>query len=131
MPVIRLNEHLYDRLALHATGFSTPAEVIERLLDTVEGVQPKALSDSRTSTLTEIKPELYFFPDEKQFRKSLVEGTTANVVLHFTDGSTEDHEWNASRFSETSNLRGNIWSGFLRGWKSKNIRSADFHMGQL
>ena len=48
-PVIRISDELYDRLAKHAEGFDTPANVIERLLDDAEGVQrstsPKSQRD--------------------------------------------------------------------------------------
>ena len=39
MPVIRISEALHNRLAKHAQGFDSPARVIERLLDQVEGIE--------------------------------------------------------------------------------------------
>lgn len=37
-PVIRISDELYTRLEQHAEGFDTPANVIERLLDTHEEI---------------------------------------------------------------------------------------------
>ena len=124
-PVIRISESLYQRLSAHAQGFDTPANVIERLLDQVEGVSPGS-DDHRQSCLQ--RPELHFFPSEDRFRKGLIDGRTGQVVLHYADGSREDKPWQASRFTERSNLRANIWSGLLRGWEEKQIVSAEFHM---
>ena len=38
-PVIRVSDELYDRLAEHAEGFDSPSNVIEKLLDEIEGVE--------------------------------------------------------------------------------------------
>lgn len=46
-PVIRISESLYQRLSAHAEGFDTPANVIERLLDQVEGVSPAPMIIAR------------------------------------------------------------------------------------
>ena len=50
----------------------------------------------------------------------------ATVTLHYFDGDTSDGTWPPSRFTEQSNLRANIWSGYLRGWKDKGIVKAEF-----
>lgn len=39
-PVIRMPESVYNRLTRHSRGIEEPAEVIERLLDHYEGVDP-------------------------------------------------------------------------------------------
>jgi hypothetical protein len=38
-PVIRVSDDLYDRLGEHAKGFDSPASVIEKLLDQIEGIE--------------------------------------------------------------------------------------------
>src|SRR5690606_16745915 len=124
-PVIRISDSLYQRLSAHAEGFDTPANVIERLLDQVEGVPPGS-GDNSQSDLP--RPKLHFFPSEDRFRTGLIAGKTGQVVLHYADGSKTEKPWQASRFTERSNLRANIWSGLLRGWEEKQIVSAEFHM---
>jgi len=40
--VIKVPQDLYDRLACHANGFDTPVDVIEKLINYYEGVEPEA-----------------------------------------------------------------------------------------
>ncbi|MBH0068980.1 MULTISPECIES: hypothetical protein [Pseudoalteromonas] len=111
---IEISSTTYSRLEKIAEGFDTPEAVIVRLLDNAEGK-------------VEIKPELKFYPtDENSFKAQLIENKEAEVVLYKVDGTREITRWKANRLSETSNLRGNLWSGFLRGWKTKGIKSAEF-----
>ena len=111
---IEISSTTYSRLEKIAEGFDSPEAVIIRLLDSAEGK-------------VDIKPELMFYPtDENLFKAQLIENKEAEVVLYKVDGSREITRWKANRLSETSNLRGNLWSGILRGWKSKGIKSAEF-----
>lgn len=127
MPVLRISDALFKRLEAHAQGFDTPANVIERLLNSFEGIEV-----SKTESIAEPqplpKPVLHFHPSESDFKKGIVEGSVARVTLFFADGKTEEKFWQPSRFQETSNLRANIWSGFLRDWKAKRINKAEFHI---
>ena len=43
-PVIRLSSDVYKRLECHASGFDTPANVIEKLLNNYEGISPESVS---------------------------------------------------------------------------------------
>lgn len=43
--VIRLSQDVYERLAKHNSGFETPSEVISKLLDAYENVQPEEPAD--------------------------------------------------------------------------------------
>jgi len=111
---IEITSTTYSRLESIAEGFDSPEAVIIRLLDGAEGK-------------VDIKPTLMFYPtDENLFKAQLIENKEAEVVLYKVDGSREITRWKANRLSETSNLRGNLWSGFLRGWKNKGIKSAEF-----
>lgn len=115
-PVIRISDELYARLESHAVGFDTPAALIERLLDKCDGIETAKPAPSST------KPALLFSPpDEALFKQQLLNKKQASVVLHKANGTVENRTWNATRLSAKSNLRGNLWSGLLRGWKKKGI----------
>ena len=119
-PVIRISDELYARLESKAVGFDTPSALIERLLDQCDGIKPTPKSDSQT------RPELIFQPsDEQRFKKLLINIGQANVVLHKQNGTVERRTWNANRLTDSSNLRGNLWSGLLRGWKKKGITKVE------
>lgn len=111
---IDIKESTFKRLEGFAIGFDSPDAAINRLLDKVENKANK-------------KPVLKLFPnDEEYFLKSLVRDRGAEVVLYYSDGSRKITHWNAKKITEKSNLRGNLWSGFLRGWEGKGIVSAEF-----
>jgi len=115
-PVIRISDELYARLESNAVGFDTPSALIERLLDRCDGINQAELTESMN------RPELIFKPsDEDKFKKYLINKGQAKVVLYKQNGTVERRNWNARRLSESSNLRGNLWSGLLRGWKKKGI----------
>ena len=79
------------------------------------------------------KVEIEFIPvDEHRFRSSLIQRKKAYVVIYKSDGTIEPvKEWNASRFTQNSNLRSNISSGRLRNWKQKGIVKAVFSIDPL
>jgi hypothetical protein len=72
--------------------------------------------------------KLEFLPaDENTFRSGLIQQKRAYVVIYKADGTIEPiKEWNAGRFTESSSLRGNIHSGYLRNWKHRGIVKAVF-----
>lgn len=110
---IEVSNETYSRLEKIAVGFDTPEAVIKRLLDQVEG-KP------------DTKPTLSFFPEnETDFKHALIKSKEAEVVLYKVDGTREINRWNANRLTESSNLRGNLWSGPLRNWKEKGIQKAE------
>ncbi|EPM4947192.1 TPA: hypothetical protein NJ372_003533 [Vibrio parahaemolyticus] len=106
---IELSQETYLRLGKHVIGFETPDNVICRLLDFYE-----------SRTVTE-KPELVFIPSEDEFRQCLINQKQAWKVFQYADGRVSTEEWSAQQFGEHSNLKSNIWSGALRGWKNKGI----------
>lgn len=123
MPVIRVTDELYRRLEAKAQGFDTPSSVIERLLDAAEGYT----TSKPSTTLSEAsRPSLEFYPDETTFKAHLASQKPGKVVLHYANGREEERTWHAQRFTENSNLRGNIWSGYLRGWREEGIVKAEF-----
>ncbi len=111
---VDIKESTFKRLEGFAIGFDTPDTAINRLLDQVENKANK-------------KPVLKFFPnDEEYFLKLLVQDKSAEVVLYHSNGRRKIIQWNAKKITDKSNLRGNLWSGFLRGWEGKGIVSAEF-----
>lgn len=124
MAVVRLSAELYRRLEKHAEGFDTPANVIEKILNEYEGV-----TDSTPEYVPpDSKPLLVFIPDEETFRTRLLERKVATRTLYHRDGTVEEKLWKANSFSPSSNLRGNIWSGPLRGWEVQGIIKAEFRV---
>lgn len=114
MKQIEISASTFDRLAQHASGFETPENVIIRLLDIAEAEPGK-------------KPVLTFDPaDEEVFKRQLLQTRRANVHLRMADGSVEQGTWNVRALNENSNLRANLWSGYLRGWQEKKIVAATF-----
>jgi hypothetical protein len=125
MPVIRISDTLYKRLEDLAKGFDTPTGVIERLLDQSEGHHSTKSNSAMMPTTR--KPELVFIPgDEEEFKALLIKKQMAHVLLSKSDGSAQSLVWKAGRFGKTANLRGNIFSGYLRNWKEKGIVKAEF-----
>ena len=124
---IAVDELTFGRLEKHAQGFDTPANVIARLLDyyeTNEGIEYDKEELRIPDTPTSL--EVIFHPkDERVFKTKLIESKKAWILLYKTDGTVTLHEWNAKMFSEMSNLRGNLQSGYLRSWKSRKIFKAE------
>lgn len=106
---IEISDSTYNRLEKLAEGFDTPDTVISRLLDSVEGT-------------VESKPEIVLCPsDEEHFKRLLLRDQLAEVAIYKSDMSREVSQWVAKRFTESSNLKANLWSGYLRDWKKKGI----------
>ncbi len=135
---IEISSNTYERLGKLAQTFETPQDVITRLLDSCEKVGSKIENNRIVNEATSIlrnepqnvrrynKLDINFFPpDLDQFKTLLLERNLAWVLLHMVDGSKKLHQWNTSRFSETSDVLGNLRSGYLRDWRDKGIISAD------
>lgn len=134
--VIRISNDLYKRLEEHATGFDTPANVIERILNFYEGGDESNrgdLNDQPSSERIEPAKELdiqYYSASEDEFKHELLSSKLAYIKLHYTNGQTEVKEWNASRFSQKSRVDGNLRSGYLRGWKERGIYKAELSVNR-
>ncbi|MEZ9407431.1 hypothetical protein [Vibrio sp. 10N.286.48.F5] len=106
---IDISQKTYERLSELAKGFDTPDTVINRLLDSV-------------SKTPERKPGITFNPNnESAFKAALLDTRLAEVCITYSDKPSLFLVWNADKFKESSNLKANLWSGFLRGWKEKGI----------
>ncbi len=106
---IEISQKTYERLSELAKGFDTPDAVINRLLDSVTKVPER-------------KPTITFDPsNELDFKAALLDTRLAEVCISYTDKPTQFLVWNAEKFKDSSNLKANLWSGFLRGWKEKGI----------
>lgn len=66
MPVIRISDSVYKRLQKYATPFEdSPGDVVERLLDRIEGKQTRSGMRSNSQS-GEIDPSLGFDPEAEQ-----------------------------------------------------------------
>ena len=129
--VIRISDDLYKRLETHASGFDTPSNVIETILNAYEGVSPIP-SISHTQ---EIKPSnsldiVYLERSEEEFKQQLLANKKAYIKLFYTNGTSEIKEWKVHRFSAEPGVNGNLRSGYLRGWKEKGIFKAELSINR-
>ena len=81
-----------------------------------------------TSSSDSNRPLLLLLPDEDTFKKNLLIYKKVHWTISYYDGNEDNGIWNANNFKESSNVRSNIWSGYLRGWKSKRILKAIFEV---
>jgi hypothetical protein len=128
--VIRIPDDLYKRLEKYASGFDTPARVIESILDEFEGVKSNPITDQSTSDNFEIEPSsnleiIYYADSEEDFKQQLLDTKEAFLKIYYTNNTSEVKEWNASRFSSSSSVDSNLRSGYLRGWKERGIFKAE------
>jgi hypothetical protein len=82
---IKVPSTLYARLAKHARGFDTPANVIEMLLNAYEGVSPDLTQDvpNETAISPTRKYEKYIFEGQEYGKGRLVLAViTAHVRAH-------------------------------------------------
>ncbi|MEA1933683.1 MAG: hypothetical protein U9N60_04535 [Thermodesulfobacteriota bacterium] len=125
--VIRIPANLYQRLSLHAKGFETPANVVEKILNFYEeqkGVESTINFVSKNNLPASL--EIIYYPsDVDNFKHALLQTKKAYILLHKVDGTTEFKEWNASNIGINSDVNGNLRSGYLRGWKNKGILKAE------
>lgn len=82
--VIRISKQVYERLASHAAGFETPARVIEKLLDQVEGVETKHDSTASNRDFTK-----YVFQGSEYGKGRLVLAVVKAYVNHRPDTSCD------------------------------------------
>lgn len=120
---------LYKKLEKLAKGFDTPARVIERLLafyeENANSSSPEIQPIQKNQQLN-LQVEIKFFPpDEEDFKQRFLTQKFAWVLIHKTDGSVIEKMWRIHGFSSGSSLRGNLLSGYLRGWKEKGIFKAE------
>ena len=126
--VIRISDELYKRLEGLASGFDTPSNVIEMVLNAYEGVSfSKSSSNEINSNITaSTKLEIVYFPStEEAFKEEFLVSKKAYIKFFYTSGETELKEWNSADFKDTSKVAGNLRSGYLRGWKEKGIVKAE------
>jgi hypothetical protein len=133
--VIRISDDLYKRLESHASGFDTPSNVIETILDAYEGVSPKPNTSIYAARISETQPAngldiVYFADSEEDFKQQLLTNKKAYIKLSYTNGESEIKEWAASRFSDSSRVDGNLRSGYLRGWKERGIFKAELSINR-
>ncbi|RKZ79971.1 MAG: hypothetical protein DRQ35_03200 [Gammaproteobacteria bacterium] len=128
--VIRISDSLYKRLEVHASGFDTPSNVIETILNAYEAMNPDIKPHIDTRNLAEMEPATnleisYCGISEEEFKQQLLENKKAYIKLYYTSDTTKIKEWKAFRFSSSSSVDGNLRSGYLRGWRDRGIFRAE------
>ncbi len=88
-PVIRVSDDLYNRLAKHAEGFDSPSNVVEKLLDIVEGVERPA-SSQRQSALAGRDMTRYSFNGQSYGKGRLVLAVISEFVRQRRGISSSD-----------------------------------------
>ena len=130
-PVIRLSDEIYTRLEKHASGFSSPSSVVEKLLNHYENKPPieHVISNDKNNVTTTmpIRLEICYFPEnsEKKFKEQLLKVRVAHIKMYYIDGTTKINEWLASRMKDSSSVDVNLRSGYFREWKKKGIYKAE------
>ena len=124
--VIRISDELYHRLEAHASGFDTPSNVVERILNAYDGLAPDLDIKECVSLGQDILPSdsleiVYTASTEEEFKQKLIESKKAFIKLYYTNDTSEIKQWNAARFNESSSVDGNLRAGYLRSWKKKGI----------
>ena len=128
--VIRISDELYKRLEAYASGFDSPSNVIETILNAYEEQNPdfqpniNALNHSEVEAATSLEIS-YCGISEDDFKQQLLENKKAYIKLYYTNNTTEIKEWKAFRFSSSSSVDGNLRSGYLRGWRKRGIFRAE------
>ena len=127
---ITISTNLYKRLEAYAVGFDTPQDVMTRILDyyesnsgqAVNNVLPKPIVDTPARSL---QLEISMIPNnESEFKKLMLERKLAWVKIFKLDGTEDIKLWKVQAFTSDSDLKGNLRSGYLRGWKEKGIYKA-------
>jgi len=128
---ITISTELYKRLEAHATGFDTPTNVIEKILEFYENNYDSAPKTTETKISVAISPprsiqlDVVFHPSsEIEFKQLLLSNKVAWIKIYKVDGSVETKMWKAQSFTQQSDVMGNLRSGYLRGWREKGICKA-------
>lgn len=128
---IDVSDEIYGRLESHARGFDTPENVIERMLNFYDqnndpDIPVASFNPSRPITKLNEQLDLIFSPvDELKFKELLLKIKTAQIHIYKTDGSKVIKTWRVKNFTESSSLKGNLLSGYLRGWRERGIYKAE------
>lgn len=137
---IEIDENLIVRLSVyrHENGLSSWADTIAHLLDWAEN---RAQSNgaaiathpnvAETATYMPGRLEIVYrggegnVVSESEFKRQLIQHQKALVRLHYTNGESADRYWRASNITEDSSIRGNLSSGYLRGYRNEGICKAE------
>jgi hypothetical protein len=78
------------------------------------------------------KLQIEFVPsDEELFKQELIKTKEAGRTWYYSNGKTKTDYWHADKFTENSNLRGNIMSNnTIRQWKTLGIVKIKFEIVQ-
>lgn len=124
MPIIRISDNLHKRLENHAIGFDTPANVIEKLLNQIEGVE--VLEETKPDKSRALLPITLVPKDTATFKDALLKSKKAIMYINYKNGDTEEKKWAASRFGENSDVIRNLRSRAEfrnEAWQKRGIKN--------
>lgn len=139
---LKLDEGVCSRLAFYAAkhGLGSWAEAIEDMLAKCEGTPaapaPVAVAPKPATVRPYLRsPDVIYYSDgepvsERDCQMAIVAAGWATVHIHYADGRKEEKQWRATNLREDSYLRGNLNSGYLRGWRDKGIVKAEIFAGE-
>ncbi|KAA0257298.1 hypothetical protein FHQ18_09620 [Deferribacter autotrophicus] len=120
--IIKLTSETYERLANLAKPFETEEALINRLIDFYIQQNNKSKVIRGYNEKDKVKkPLLIFHPDEFTFFKDILSKKIAYGIIYYKNGDKEYITWKAHKLKPTSNLRANLYSGYLRNWRKKGI----------
>ncbi|MEZ9702413.1 hypothetical protein AB4455_21655 [Vibrio sp. 10N.261.46.E12] len=107
MKKIEISDENYLALCSLSRSNEAPNEVLTRLLQ---------ISNKPTISFGDLNVD--------GFKDALLRTKVAQVCIEYHDRKDRDiRTWKATNIKETSNIKGNIQSNYLRSWKSEGISS--------
>ena len=104
--------------------FFSKIDIPEEIRNICSGIKPKPPRDIEGNNNCEIE----LLPNETKFREKLLEFHKAKWTILYSNGKSKKGIWDAKNISKTSNIKGNIRSGYLRNWKENGIVKAIFEV---
>ena len=111
----QLQNILDNKVPIHT---NKPSAIDEKILVSTKHNKSEYFYNRKTAT-----PSIELFPEDiTAFKNELLKTQKAKRTWYFKDGSTKTEIWNASNFSETSDINANIkTNSTFRKWKDLGI----------
>ncbi|MGI9337692.1 MAG: hypothetical protein ACR2P4_04180 [Gammaproteobacteria bacterium] len=137
----QLDEGVCSRLALYAAqnGLGSWSEAIEDMLakcESYSAAAPVVAPPKPAIAQPHLRsPEVIYYLDDKpvserECQMAIIATKMATVRIFYANGRLENKQWHAANIGEDSYLRGNLNSGYLRGWRNRGIVKAEVFAGE-